>query len=140
MRKRSREKPKKESVNGSRNLVLLGLFATLIALMTTSVALAIYHNSGDIYLDRSRPGFLPDEEEIEQIEQEPEDKEYEFDKNTKLTNDDIDEFLKNLKIEINAINAYEKPFSSDVLSDERLGIPSEEEKADAVEDGNENNT
>ena len=140
MRKRSREKPKKESVNGSRNLVLLGLFATLIALMTTSVALAIYHNSGDIYLDRSRPGFLPDEEEIEQIEQEPEDKEYEFDKNTKLTNDDIDEFLKNLKTEINAINAYEKPFSSDVLSDERLGIPLEEEKADAVEDGNENNT
>ena len=140
MKKLSRKREKKDLTKGSRNLVLLGLFSTLIALTTTGVALAIYHNSGDIYLDRSRPGFLPDEEEIEQIEQEPEDEEYEFNKNTKLTNEDIDEFLENLKTEIKAINAYEKPFSSDVLSDERLGIPLEEEKSDTAGDSNESNT
>ena len=50
---------------GGRNLVLLGVLATLIAVITTGVSLMLYHNSGDIYLDRSRPGFLPDEEEAE---------------------------------------------------------------------------
>jgi alpha-galactosidase/6-phospho-beta-glucosidase family protein len=46
----------------------------MIALATTGVSLAIYHNSGDIYLDRSRPGFLPDEQEIKQEEQKEEEK------------------------------------------------------------------
>ena len=53
---------------GGKNLVLLGVLAVLIATVTTCISLAIYHNSGDIYLDRSRPGFLPDEEEIEAVE------------------------------------------------------------------------
>ena len=47
---------------GGRNLVLLGVGSILIAFIMTGVSLAVYHNSGDIYLDRSRPGFLPDEE------------------------------------------------------------------------------
>ena len=115
---------------GARNLVILGLLSILIALTTTSVALAIYHNSGDIYLDRSRPGYLPDEEEIEQDEKEPEDDDYEFNKNTKLTNEDIDDYLKELQDEIDAINAYEKPFGAEILSDEHLGIPSTEGAAD----------
>ena len=55
----------KKSTNGARNLFIMSLVAILIALSTTGVSLAIYHNSGDIYLDRSRPGFLPDEDEIE---------------------------------------------------------------------------
>ena len=40
---------------GSRNLLILGLGSILIAGGTTSVSLAIYRNTGDIYLDRSRP-------------------------------------------------------------------------------------
>ena len=51
---------------GGKNLVLLGASAVLIATVTTCISLAIYHNSGDIYIDRSRPGFLPDKEEIEE--------------------------------------------------------------------------
>ena len=47
---------------GSRNLVILGSVACLIAAVTTSIELVIYRNSGDIYLDRSRPGFLTDED------------------------------------------------------------------------------
>ena len=54
---------------GGRNLIILGCIAATIALATTSVSLAIYHGSGDIYLDRSRPGYLPDKEEIEQAAQ-----------------------------------------------------------------------
>ena len=60
-----------------RKLVVLGIASVIIALLTTSVSLALYHNSGDIYLDRSRPGYLPDEEEIEQDENYKKDTSYE---------------------------------------------------------------
>lgn len=126
MEKRNRKQPKEKMQRGARNLVILGLLSILIALTTTSVALAIYHNSGDIYLDRSRPGYLPDEEEIEQDEKEPEKDDYEFNKNTKLTKEDITEYLKELQEEMDAINAYEKPFGAEILSDEHLGIPNTE--------------
>ena len=122
--------PRAKMQKGGRNLVILGVLSTLIALTTTGIALAIYHNSGDIYLDRSRPGYLPDEEEIEQAEQEPENEEYELDKNAQVTNEAVDEFLQKLQVEIDAINAYEKPFGADILSDERLGIPAEEKPAE----------
>lgn len=124
-----REKNKKKIEKGARNLVVLGALSTVVALTTTGVALAIYHNSGDIYLDRSRPGFLPDEEEIQQDEGEREDDDYVFQKDTVLDTEKMDEFLEELQEEIDAINAYEKPFGEEVLSDERLGIPKTESAA-----------
>ena len=124
-----REKNKKKIEKGARNLVVLGVLSTVVALTTTGVALAIYHNSGDIYLDRSRPGFLPDEEEIQQDEGDREDDEYVFQKDTVLDTEKMDEFLEKLQEEIDAINAYEKPFGEEVLSDERLGIPTTESAA-----------
>ena len=130
MKSRKNKGSKEKMQKGSRNLVILGVLSTLIALTTTGVALAIYHNSGDIYLDRSRPGYLPDEEEIEQVEQEPEKEEYELNKDAQVTNEAIDEFLQKLQEEIDAINAYEKPFGSEVLQDERLGIPTDEKPAE----------
>ena len=120
---------KKKIEKGARNLVVLGALSTVVALTTTGVALAIYHNSGDIYLDRSRPGFLPDEEEIQQDEGEREDDDYVFQKDTVLDTEKMDEFLEKLQEEIDAINAYEKPFGEEVLSDERLGIPKTESAA-----------
>ena len=57
---------KKKIPRGGWNLIIMGLISIVIATATTGISLAIYHNSGDIYLDRSRPGFLPDEEEIEE--------------------------------------------------------------------------
>lgn len=116
---------------GGRNLVILGVLSVLIAMMTTGMALAIYHNSGDIYLDRSRPGFLPDEEELEGDDKEEEEKEYSFEKDGGLTKEDIELFIENLNKEIKAINDYRNPFSEEVLSDEHLGIPAEEKPADA---------
>ena len=115
---------KQERVHhGGRNLILLGAGAILIALATTSISLAIYHKSGDIYLDRSRPGFLPDEEEAKEDEEE---EEYDFSKSGKLTINILEEYLERLDIEVKAIDAYEKPFDSDALSDSRLGIPKAE--------------
>lgn len=101
------------------NLVILGVGAVLVAFITTTVSLVIYHNSGDIYLDRSRPGYLPDAAEIE----EGEDLEYVFDKTGKMSMTVLEEYLKNLEAEAQAIDAFAKPFDAGALSDERLGIP-----------------
>ena len=114
------EKKNRRFTKGGQNIILLGLTAIMIAVVTTSVSLAIYHNSGDIYLDRSRPGFLPDEAEIEGGDEGEE--EYEFSKTGKINAEVLEEYLKNLGVEIEEIDAYEAPFSSEALSDERLGI------------------
>ena len=103
--------------------MILGLGAVLIASITTGVSLAIYHKSGDIYLDRSRPGFLPDEEEVEEEEAKEEDKEYDFKQNDKLSAEVLDEYLENFQKEVDAIDAYKEPFNEKILSDEELGIP-----------------
>lgn len=116
------QKKSKKIMHGGRNLVILGVVSTVLAVMTTGVSLAIYHNTGDIYLDRSRPGYLPDEEEIEN-EEENEVEEYSFEKSGKLTAEILAEYLERLQAEIKAIDAYEQPFDESVLSDERLGIP-----------------
>ncbi|MDO4747201.1 MAG: hypothetical protein Q4A70_02580 [Candidatus Saccharibacteria bacterium] len=115
----------KKSNAGARNLVLMGILAIMIAVSTTSVSLAIYHNSGDIYLDRSRPGFLPDKEEIEEDENDDEKEEYDFSKSGVLTKEVVEEYLKNLQTEGEAIDEFEKPFDGQVLSDRHLGIVEE---------------
>lgn len=125
---------KVKQTHGARNLVLLGVIAIAIASATTGVSLAIYHSSGDIYLDRSRPGFLPDEEEIEEDENE-ETEDYSFEKSGKITVEVLDEYLRELSEEVEAIDAYEKPFDESVLSDEGLGIPVE--SVETVEGGGE---
>lgn len=116
---------KKWFTNGGRNLVILGVVSIVISVATTGISLAIYHNTGDIYLDRSRPGYLPDEQEIEEESEKQE--EYVFEKSGKLTMDIIEEYLEKLKAEVQEVDAYDKPFSEDALSDERLGIPTAEQ-------------
>lgn len=120
----AKKNEKKKMTHGGRNLVILGIASTLIALITTGVSLLVYHNSGDIYLDRSRPGYLPDEEEIE--EEGEKEEEYTFEKTGKLTAATIEEYLEKIQVEVQAIDAYEKPFDENVLSDDRLGIPNVE--------------
>lgn len=115
---------------GGRNLAILGVGSIMIAMMTTGVSLAIYHNSGDIYIDRSRPGFLPDEEEIGEEEEKVEEV-YDFAKNGSVTAEGLEEYLKNLGLEIDAVDSYEKPFGSEVLSDEHLGITEKAEPTGA---------
>ena len=111
---------KERMTKGGRNLVLLGVGATMIALVATSISLLIYHNSGDIYLDRSRPGFLPDEEELELDEIKVED--FDFEKTGKITEEVLDEYLEHLETEMKVIDSFEGAFSEEALSDEKLGI------------------
>ena len=108
---------------GGRNLILLGIISTIIALGTTGISLAIYHNTGDIYLDRSRPGFLPDEAEIKEGEENQEENDYEFEKSGKLTAEILDEYLNNLDNEVKAIDTHDNAFNEKAWSDEKLGIP-----------------
>jgi len=106
--------------SGSRNLVLLGIGAIFITLITTFVSLKIYHDSGDIYLDRSRPGFLPEKEEAES-DKEPAD--FKFSESGAVTDEALDEYLQNLRQEINRLNDFsDAPFDPVPLSDETLGF------------------
>ena len=113
------QKPPKLS-SGGRNLVLLGIGAILITFLTTFISLKIYHDSGDIYLDRSRPGFLPEKDEAED-DKEPDD--YKLPESGKITEEILDEYLDNLKQEINRLNDFsDEPFGSTPLTDETLGF------------------
>ncbi len=107
---------------GGRNMVILGIASVLVAFATTGVSLAVYHNSGDIYLDRSRPGYLPDEAEAEG---EAIEEEYSLEKSGKVTKELLEEYLEKLDAEIKVVDTYETPFDVEALSDEKLGIPSE---------------
>ncbi len=113
---------KKKMQKDGRNLVILGLGAVLVAVTTTGVSLIIYHNSGDIYLDRSRPGFLPDEEEVEKEEVE-EEEEYDLKNSGPISKEVLDEYIDKIGVEVKAIEAYGAPFDGKILSDVELGIP-----------------
>ena len=120
-----REEKVRKITRGGRNLILLGVLSVLIAGATTGVSLAIYHNSGDIYPDRSRPGFLPDQDEIEQDEENEPDVIYDYATEGDVTVEGLTEYLEKLDSEIKLIDAYEKPFDMEILSDEHFGIPTE---------------
>ena len=107
---------------GARNLVLLGVFSVAIALATSGISLALYHNSGDIYLDRSRPGFLPDENEIEEY-QSSLDEAYHFSETSRLDKDTLEQYLKHYDSVVEYLNSLKDPFSATPLSDESLGFP-----------------
>lgn len=109
---------------GSRNIIILGIAATLITVVLTAVSMMLYHNSGDIYLDRSRPGFLPDEQEIEDLEKTTHNT-FEFSDSGPINDDIIDEFLKNYEETVEELDRFIEPFSPQSLSNEMLSIPNE---------------
>lgn len=111
------ERPNK----GARNLAILLALSVLISLSLTTVSLAVYHYSGDIYLDRSRPGYLPDTEEVK-TEEEDEEGNYDFQKTGAVTKEVLEEYLKKLQIEIEALDQYQDPFDNEALSDGHFGL------------------
>lgn len=102
------------------NLVILGVGSTLITLLVVIVSLKLYHDSGDIYLDRSRPGFMPEETEVSQ---KTDNSDYNFSDFGSLKSTDLDELLEHLKTELDHLNDFSsEPFSPAPLSDEALGL------------------
>ncbi|MBQ3280269.1 hypothetical protein IJG92_01270 [Candidatus Saccharibacteria bacterium] len=110
-----------DNKKGGRKLILLCVISIFITLCLTTVSLAIYHYSGDIYLDRSRPGYLPDDEEVEDDE-EDEEGDYNFEKTGPINKEVLEEYLKKLQIEVDALDEYQDPFGADALSDEQFGL------------------
>ena len=115
----------------NHNLLILGVLAIGIAITTTTVSLKSYHDSGDIYLDRSRPGFLPDEQEVE--EQQERKRDFVFSAEGGLDAEVIDEYLENYKQQLDELDRLEKPFSSKPLSDESLGLTAEAQTKEPAE-------
>lgn len=105
---------------GGRNLLILGIGAMLIAGGTTSVSLAIYRNTGDIYLDRSRPGFLPDKDEVEAETEAATN--FTYSDSGALDGEELDQYLEELKIIEDRLKGLPDAFSDAPLSDESLGI------------------
>lgn len=110
-----------DNKKGGRKLILICVISIFITLCLTTVSLAIYHYSGDIYLDRSRPGYLPDDEEVEDDE-EDEEGDYNFEKTGPINKEVLEEYLKKLQIEVDALDEYQDPFGADALSDEQFGL------------------
>ena len=119
------ENKRKVLRKGGINLIILGIISIAIAGITTGVSLLVYHNSGDIYLDRSRPGFLPDEEEA--LEEAEDEDDYSFQKTGPVDLIVLDEYLEKIQDEVDGVNAEQQPFDGKVLSDEEFGVSKGEE-------------
>lgn len=109
---------------GNRNLIILGIGALLITALSTTTSLAIYRLSGDIYLDRSRPGYLPDQEEIKDEPTEPIN--FTFPDSGAIDHETLAEYLKEYQKILNRLENFTDPFAPSSLSDQSLGIPSDE--------------
>lgn len=108
--------------SGSRNLLILGIGSILIASVTTSVSLAIYRNTGDIYLDRSRPGFLPDKDEVEAETEVTTN--FTYGDSGALDEEELEQYLEELQKIKDRLKNLPDAFSDAPLSDESLGIKS----------------
>ena len=78
------------------------------------------HSSGDIYLDRSRPGYLPAPEEVE--EEQEINSTYSYPDNGPIDKSEFKTYLEELKAINNRLKALADPYSAGPLSDESLGI------------------
>ncbi|MBQ6355104.1 hypothetical protein IJJ18_01635 [Candidatus Saccharibacteria bacterium] len=102
----------------NHNLLFLGLIAVFISLVTTAISVYVYHASGDMYLDRSRPGFLPDEKEIKEELKE----DYSFSENDEINDETLETYLTNYKEVLDDLDKTPDPFAEDTLSNESLDI------------------
>jgi hypothetical protein len=105
--------------NSRYRLVVFVAGAILIAFITSSISLSIYTSSGDIYLDRSRPGFIPDKPSTDNGQT---DQTTSFPPEGLITKDALDDYLQKLDTLIKDITADHDSFSSSALSDEALNI------------------
>ena len=113
------EEPKK--VNGGRNLIILGVFAIFVALVTTSFSLWIYRQN-DIYLDRSRPGFISEGEKSEEESIEK------FSEDGDITVDVLDKYLEELDYVKEKITDLSDAFEPGPLDDKNFLFDENEEE------------
>lgn len=111
-------------IRGRRNLIILGAGSILIAAITTIASLQIYRATGDIYLDRSRPGYIFEDEK----HNEEDDQKESFSNEGEINVEVIDEYLNELDTVIERIDDSADDFSPEPLSDDSLNISLDEEE------------
>ncbi len=111
-------------IRGRRNLIILGAGSILIAAITTIASLQIYRATGDIYLDRSRPGYIFEDEK----HNEEDDQKESFSNEGEINVEVIDEYLNELDTVIKRIDDSADDFSPEPLSDDSLNISLDEEE------------
>ncbi len=109
---------------GSINLGILGAGAIIFAVTTTLISLKIYHDSGDIYLDRSRPGYLPDEDEA--AEQNEGSSGFVYADTGAIDAEELQDYLRELQTLDQRLDNLTDPYGSAPLSNESLGIPNDD--------------
>lgn len=108
----------KPEIKGVRNLLFLTIIATVIAVTTTIIGVYIYVSSGDIYLDRSLPGLLPDASEQEDDGRQGE--QFVFNDYGSVNKGVLDDFLRYFDVVEGEVREFAEPFSDVPLLDENL--------------------
>ena len=116
------EEKDKKPIRGGRNLVILGLGAIAIAMVTTSISLYFY-SKGDIYIDRSRPGYISEDEK----HNDDDDKKENYSNEGAITEKSLTEYIEELDRVSERIEASQNDFGPDPLSDDNLMITSNDE-------------
>jgi len=111
------------SGHGGRNLIILGISASVIAIVTTAVSLNIYRSTGDIFLDRSRPGYIFEDEK----HNEEDDQKESFSNEGEVTQKVVDEYLQEFDKINKRITEASDDFSLEAISDDSLGITQDQE-------------
>jgi hypothetical protein len=121
------EKLKKEEKRKNNiNLGVLAIVAALIALITTSISLYIYKVTGDIYIDRSRPGYISKEEEGKiSDDSSKKTSAYEFSSEGKINEKVLKKYLEKFESVQVKTQSPDSDFNETPLSDESLGIKPE---------------
>lgn len=113
-KKKEEDKP----INRRRNLILLTIISIVVPLATTSASIFIYRATGDIYLDRSRPGYIEEGEKHDETD----DGKEQFSNEGKIDKAALDEYLEQLKIVEDRLEESSSDFDAKALSDQALGI------------------
>ena len=107
-----------KKIHGGRNLMILGVAAAAIALVSTAVSLHIYRETGDVYLDRSRPGYIFEDEKHDTDD----DKKELFSADGEINSGVLDQYLKEYDTVMERIEDASDDFSPEPLSNESLSI------------------
>ena len=118
-----KEDKDKKAIHGGRNLIILCLGSITIALITTSVSLYFY-SKGDIYIDRSRPGYISEDEKHNTDD----DVQEKYSNEGDITKKTLTEYIEELDRVSERINASKNDFGPDPLSDDNLMITSNDEE------------
>ena len=115
-----------QPLNGGRNLIILGLVSITIVAASTAMSLYIYRSTGDIYLDRSRPGFIIEKDDAEPVKETI----HRFSSDGDVTKETYDEYLHELNTIIDNLADSEDSFSETPLSDDSLKVTVNDDDVD----------